>query len=451
MKILFCCEFYSPSVGGVQEVVRQIGERLAARGHHVTVATTAIPARTCRELHGVRIAEFAISGNLVKGMNGEVERYQQFVASGAFDLVVIKAAQQWAFDALWPVLSRIRGRKIFIPCGFSCLYEPAYAEYFEQLPFVLKGFDHLIFYATEYRDIRFAKEHGLVNFSIIPNGASETEFGVAPDQMFRRRYELSDREWLFLTVGSPATMKGHLEIAAAFCQVDCAGRPATLILNAGASLAGPASRPVVPSLKAKLSTYWEALREVNASDGLPSAIRHLGHGVFNKIGIRAGRYVVKNGAGAPTFQESLLAIIEKIHAEHAGKRILLLDLPREELVQAYIHADLFLFASRVEYSPLVLFEAVAAGTPFLSVQVGNTSEIAEWTGAGEICPADRDEHGYTRVDPTIFGAHWSRLVRDRAHLKQLGETGRRNWAARFTWEKITDQYESLFEKVAQYA
>ena len=118
MKILFCCEFYSPSVGGVQEVVRQIGERLVARRHHVTVATTALSARTCRELRGVRIAEFAVSGNLANGMKGEVERYQQFVRSGAFDLVVIKAAQQWTFDALWPVLTQICGRKIFIPCGF---------------------------------------------------------------------------------------------------------------------------------------------------------------------------------------------------------------------------------------------------------------------------------------------------------------------------------------------
>jgi glycosyltransferase involved in cell wall biosynthesis len=451
MKILFCCEFYSPSVGGVQEVVRQIGERLAARGHHVTVATTALSARTCRELRGVRIAEFAISGNLVQGMKGEVERYQQFVTSGAFDLVVIKAAQQWAFDALWPVLSRIPGRKIFIPCGFSCLYEPSYAEYFENLPDVLKQFDHLVFYASDYRDIGFAKDHGLGNFSIIPNGASEKEFDVAADRMFRRRYGMSDREWLFLTVGSPASMKGHLEIATAFFQADFDGRPATLMLNAGTSLAGQVSRPAGSPLKSKLSKYWKALRDVNASDGLPAAIRHLGHGVLNKVGIRAGRYVVENGTGAPTFQERLLTMIDKIHAEHVGKRVLLLDLPREELVQAYIHADLFLFASRVEYSPLVLFEAAAAGTPFLSVQVGNAPEIAEWTGAGEICPAGRDERGYTTVDPTIFGAHWSRLARNRARLAQLGETGKRNWAARFTWDKITDQYERLFEKVVQYA
>jgi glycosyltransferase involved in cell wall biosynthesis len=364
---------------------------------------------------------------------------------------VIKAAQQWTFDALWPVLDHISGGKIFIPCGFSSLYEPSYADYFEKLPRVLKQFDHLIFYASDYRDIGFAKKHGLADFSIIPNGASEQEFDVASDRMFRRRYGVSDHEWLFLTVGSPANMKGHLEIAMAFLQADFAGRPATLILNGGASLPSLASHSAGSSLMAKLSAYWDAVKDVNESDGLPAAVRHVGHGVLNKLGFRAGRYAVGQGTGAPTFQERLVAIIEKIHAEHVGKRVLLLNLPREELVQAYIHADLFLFASRVEYSPLVLFESAAAGTPFLSVQVGNAQEIAEWTGAGDICPTDHDERGYTKVDPTVFAAHWSRLAGDRTRLERLGETGKRNWAARYTWEKITDQYERLFEKVVQYA
>ena len=41
MKILHTVEYYAPSVGGAQEVVRQISERMVQRGHQVTVATTA--------------------------------------------------------------------------------------------------------------------------------------------------------------------------------------------------------------------------------------------------------------------------------------------------------------------------------------------------------------------------------------------------------------------------
>jgi hypothetical protein len=131
MKFLFCCEFYYPSIGGVQEVMKQIAERLVARGHEVTVATTALPNRDFTSLNGVQIAEFAVSGNLVRGMHGEIDRYRQFVKTFECDAILIKAAQQWTFDALWSDLAEISARKVFIPCGFSGLYESRYQAYFK--------------------------------------------------------------------------------------------------------------------------------------------------------------------------------------------------------------------------------------------------------------------------------------------------------------------------------
>lgn len=450
MNILFCCEFYAPSVGGVQEVMRQLAERLVVRGHSVTVATTAIPIRGFKELNGVRIQEFSISGNLAHGMKGDLECYRQFVTNNLFDVVMIKAAQQWTFDALWPVLPKIPGRKVFIPCGFSCLYEPSYANYFRELPSIMKQFDHLIFYASEYRDICFARQHGLTDFSIIPNGASEVEFSVTPDPSFRQRYGVGDEDLLFLTVGSPARMKGHCEIAEAFLTADFSGRPATLLLNSGASLAGH-THPVAPSIGVKSCEYWRVVREIGERDGLMSMAMHVGHGVLNKVGIRVGRYAHRGEGYQDVVKDDLSVLIDKIHNQNSRKQVVLTDLPRTELVQAYLNADLFLFASYVEYSPLVLFESAAAGTTFLSVPVGNAAEIAEWTGGGIICQASQDERGYTKVDPRVFGEQWSRLAENRAYLRQLGGAGKQNWASRFTWEIITGQYESVFRKIATYA
>src|SRR5579859_5149747 len=111
MRFLFCCEFYAPSVGGVQEVMRQVAERMVNRGHDVTVATTALEERHFRELNGVRIEGFHVAGNLVRGMQGEVDRYRAFVTTGHFDVMMVKAAQQWTFDALWPVLDEVPYRK----------------------------------------------------------------------------------------------------------------------------------------------------------------------------------------------------------------------------------------------------------------------------------------------------------------------------------------------------
>jgi hypothetical protein len=48
--------------------VRQVSRRLAAAGHDVTVATTAIARRTETVIDGVRIASFNVSGNAGRGL-----------------------------------------------------------------------------------------------------------------------------------------------------------------------------------------------------------------------------------------------------------------------------------------------------------------------------------------------------------------------------------------------
>lgn len=405
MRILFCCEFYPPSVGGVQEVMRQIAERLVKRGHDLTVATTRLPSRDFNELNGVKIREFKVSGNLMRGMAGEVDQYQQFVTSGQFDVIMIKAAQQWTFDALWPVLDRFNARKVFIPCGFSGLFESRYEEYFRQMPEVLHKFDHLIFYASDYRDINFVKEHGFSNLSVIPNGASEIEFTVSPDPSLRKRLGIYQDDFLFLTVGSFTGLKGQNEVISAYAKVELEC-PSVLVVNGNS-----VSSPDGVSLQTTLKKY--------VKDGLR------GLGIIHDE------------------KEQLVKKASVIDEQQKQKKVLFTDLSRPELVHAFMAADLFVFASNVEYSPLVLYESAAAGTPFLSVPVGNAEEIAAWTGGGKICPAPRDSKGYTRADPAVLAEHMSRVAGDKDLLLRLGETGKKNWAEKYTWEKIALEYEKV--------
>ena len=110
-------------------------------------------------------------------------------------------------------------------------------------------------------------------------------------------------------------------------------------------------------------------------------------------------------------------------------------------------ADLFVFASNIEYSPLVLFEAAAAGTPFLSVNVGNATEIAQWTGAGIICPSSIDAKGYTKVDEKVLAKTMAALMEQKERLKSLGAIGKRNWQDHYKWENIVRQYEHTFEQL----
>ncbi|NPU86178.1 MAG: glycosyltransferase family 4 protein [Syntrophaceae bacterium] len=406
-RVLLCAEWYAPSVGGVQKVVRELGEGLVRRGHDVTVATTSIDGRPGTLPGGVAVRGFDVSGNLVLGVRGEAEEYRQFVLDGGFDALLVYAAQQWTFDALWPILPQVQARKIHVPCGYSCLYEPSYEDYFRRMPDILRQFDHLVFNATDYRDIQFARENGLERFSVLPNGASEREFAVSPVPDLRQRLGIAPEAFVLLSVGSPPFAKGHAEVAQAYARASFPF-PTCLVLD------GRYERRYHPPAQ-------------NRRDRVRLHLR----GVLKRI---------LRGQENPAQQ--LLLACQSIRRQR-GKQVVFTDLPREEMVAAFFAADLFVFASRVEYSPLVLFEAAAAGLPFLTVPAGNADEIARWTGAGEIVPAERDRVGNTRVSVDVLSQAMADLATDRERLGMLGRRGRENWKRNYTWETIVGRYEEL--------
>lgn len=98
MRILHTVEFYYPSTGGSQEVVKQLSERMAAMGHEVIVATSWLPERKATVINGVHIKEFKISGNMVHGYQGNTKEYREFILNEKFDVIMNYAAQQWSTD-----------------------------------------------------------------------------------------------------------------------------------------------------------------------------------------------------------------------------------------------------------------------------------------------------------------------------------------------------------------
>ena len=362
-------------MGGAQEVVRQISERLAARGHEVTVATSALPARTATSINGVAVREFEIRGNAVRGMSGDLEAYRRFVLDGEFDVVMTYAAQQWTTDALLPVVEQISQPVVLAPCGFSGLHDPAYAGYFRDLRDDLLRFDALIFHSDTYQDIRFARAAGAGRITVIPNGADEREFGgLERAGAFRAAHGIESDEPLLLTVGGHTGMKGHREAMSALRASDRA-RTLAIIGNTP-----------------------------------------IGRGCLPRCRVRAA-----------------------VNRVTGGGRVILADPPREQVLAAYADADLFVFCSRIECSPLVLFEAIAAGLPFVSVDVGNAGEIADWSGAGVI--AGRA--------PGDVAAAVDQLLADAPRRAEMAKRGRAAWRDRFTWDAVTGHYEQLYGGLAQ--
>lgn len=416
MKILHTVEFYYPSVGGAQEVVRQISERLVQRGHEVTVATTRLPERRALDVNGVRIEEFEISGNAVNGFEGEVDRYQRFLLDSKFDIMMNYAAQEWTMDLAFPLLRSLTYRKVMTPCGFSALYNSLFGDYFAHMPNVMRQYDHLVFHANDYRDIDFTRQHGLVNYSVIPNGAAAEEFD-SPAGDFRERYGIDTNSPMLLTIGNHTGEKGHRLAIETLRRLSVDHASLVIIggLSERSNLWFGVGLPLTKAMK-RLRVYDAARILLNAALG---------------------------GASRGCLPECRTQA-KLVNLHRAGKQIFLLDPPRQDVVAAYQAADLFLFGSNVEYSPLVLFEAMAAGLPFVTTACGNASEIIAWSGGGVLVPSNRREDGTVHASPADFSLAVESLLSDSDRRARLGRSGREAWRSRFTWDAIAQKYEKLY-------
>jgi glycosyltransferase involved in cell wall biosynthesis len=420
LKILHTVEFYHPSVGGAQEVVRQLSERLVQHEHEVTVATTYLPARKEQFINGVRIEEFDIWGNAVDGIRGEAERYQRFLIESQFDIMMNYAAQEWTMDLVFPILEQIPYRKVMIPCGFSALYNPAFQEYFSKMPEIMRKYDHLVFHADHYRDIDFARQHNINHYSIIPNGASQAEFEVV-DNTFRRRYSIPENEPLLLTVGGHTGQKGHR-----LC-MEALGR--------------------LKNERATLIIIGNIFHRTNFGDLFLRPLLH--HFRYLRLfeAIKLIAYSLLGGVHPGCLSECRSRATWINLRQRGKKRVLLLDPPRQDVIAAYHAADLFVFGSNIEYSPLVLFEALASRTPFVSLACGNAAEIAAWSQGGIIAPTFLQENRYVDSTPDEFTSAIASLLNDEKKRAGLADTGHRRWLEKFTWEQIVLEYEDLYQRL----
>jgi len=365
LSILHTVEFYPPHVGGAEIVVQQISERLAKRGHRVEVATTKLPDRSFKDLNGVSIHEFDITGNLGSGFRGtDIQRYIDFLLHHPAHVVMNYAAQQWATDLAFATLESTREKRVTViaPCGYSALDDartvrwPQFTDYFNKIiPMAVPIYDAAVYHSSLYKDYEFANLHGFQNSVVIPNGVDEEEFTKPLLINFREKYKIVT-PYMGLCVANFYAGKGHERVI-------------------------------------------EAVRQMNRPD-------------FTMV------FIGKEGNE-----------LQPLKKQSDGLNIkFVVNIPREDTVAAYHTADVFLFGSHIEASPLVIIEAKASKTPFVSTDCGN---VGEWKG-GIVCLPDEM-------------ANEANNILDNASLrKQLSEEGYIEWKEKLTWEAVVDKYEELY-------
>lgn len=365
LSILHTVEFFHPHVGGAETVVQQISERLAKRGHHVEIATTKLPDRNFQELNGVVIHEFDVAGNLATGFRGiDIQRYRDFLCNHAANVAMNYAAQQWATDLAFSALEKTKGGRINIIA--PCGYSAL----------------------QDARTIRWPQFTEYFN-KIIPIALPLYDAAIYHSSIYK------DYEFAML----------H-------------GFQNSVVIPNGVDEEEFTRNPTINFReKYNIMTSFLGLCVANfykgkGHDRLIEAVRQMNRPDFSMV------FIGKDGG----------ELIE-LQKQAQGLNIyFLVNIPREDTVSAYHTADIFLFGSYIEASPLVIIEAKASKTPFVSTDCGN---VKEWKG-GIVC------------SPEEIADNANRLLNNESSRKQLAEEGYREWKEKLTWKAIVDQYEDLY-------
>jgi glycosyltransferase involved in cell wall biosynthesis len=382
MKILLTAEFYYPSIGGAQKVVSEIAERLAVNNDlKVYIATSQIYKNQKRKeiLNSVNIRRFNIKGNYVENYIGEKNSYIKFLTKSKFDVILFYAAQQWTFDLALDILKEIKSKKIFCPCGFSRINKIAYKSYFLKIAERINIFDKVIFHSNQYLDYYFLKKFlKKKKISIIPNAADINFLNLKKNKIFND-YKI------FLNVSNLVPGKRQdLSIFVAF---------------------------IISIFVRKKIKFYFVGNYIKASDIKKKLIYIIFYYYLNLLRIIF----------------NLLFINKEI--------IFLENLTRDKVLNLYKKSDYFLFTSRVECSPIVIFEALASGLPFFSLKSGNIEEISKKTKAG-IC-----KNNFINLSFAII-----KILSNSKRLIKMSKNGISNFKMIYNWTKVFKKYENIILK-----
>ena len=374
MNILICSEFFYPSVGGAQKVAFELSTNFKKMGHKVQIATSRFSKKQKKleNKFGIVINRFDISGNYIKGIKGEKDKYINFLKDKNFDVILFYAAQQWTFDIILDHVKDFQSNLYLATCGFSKLYSIRYAKYFKILPSKLKLLNCNIVHSNIYQDGEFLKEHKIRNKVLIPNGAGK-EFIKKNDKYFLKKIGIKKEDINILNVSSFKFNKGQdLSIISFF------------FLNTSKNM-----------------------NLILIGDKFMSN--------FYRIYLLFLKYLVE-----------IFSPTKKIY--------FIENLDRKFVLSSFFECDFFLFTSRLECSPLVLFETSAAGLPFYSTKVGNSEEISKWLKSGFV---------FSNV---LFLSNFLNKLLRKKNINKLSNNGIKNFKKYYNWDKITQKYLKTFKK-----
>ncbi|RME46225.1 MAG: glycosyltransferase [Chloroflexi bacterium] len=399
MQILHIYKDYHPVVGGIENHVRMLAEAQAQRGFDVTVLVTSLSSKTTvTEMNGVRVIRagrlaHVASTPLSLAFFGQLRRLRADVAHLHFPYPPGEVGNLLFRPGRRTVITY--HSDVIRQQGLLRLYRPLLRQ-------VLRRADRIIATSPNYiRSSPFLREVA-DRCTVVPLGIDPTPFLRRDDRAasIRSRFQAG------------VSRRGPASVAQAAGGIEAAtpSPPA-----AGVAVQASAGRPLL--------LFVGRLRYYKGLEYLLRAMRD----------IDATLLVVGSGPMATEWQE--LA-----RNQGLGERVHFLgEVPDAELPAYYQAADLFVLPAshRSEAFGVVQLEAMAAGKPVISTDLGTGTSFVNQDGVTGYVVPPRDARALARAI--------NRLLEDAELQQAMGEEGRQRVLKHFTVDRMVDGVVRVYE------
>lgn len=330
MRVLITTFTFPPDSNGVALVSYNHAILLHQLGYEVYIATSNNMERKV-EAYPFKIFEFNVSGNanIRNRYKGEIKKYIDFISTIKCEIIICHAYQIWSTDLALRAFKNNPAKKVMISHGISANSRRGFPRtilawllwrpYIWRMPKMMDSFDHLIFLSDKqdkdrFYDFYLLNKRKKTNYSIIPNGVDFLGDVQESNSFnsFRRKYNIPEDTFLILNVSNYSSDKNQFFVLKSFLGAE--------IKNAVLVFIGSNKNSYSKSLE---DFYFNTKRKYEPE--------------------------------------------KNVH--------FLSSLSRNDIINAYKAADLFCFASKTEYFPLVIIEAMISKTAWISTDVGCVANL----------------------------------------------------------------------------
>ena len=392
MKILVTTYVYPPTSCGCSESASVLSRGLARLGHTVTVFTGYHPERKpVPEDAKLTVEAFKITGNYhykvgIQATPEEIARFQKMLLEGDFDLIIFENWDVWCTYLAEPILGRLKPKKIIVSHGFTPhIWHPHPGlgwglgnwlggwPLVARTPWLMRYFERLVVLSPRPTLGRFF-DHWMARAT-----GNKKKVAVIPNGAFATEFNAPDLP----------DFRKDFEIG-----------PGLMLLY--------------------VANYCDRKDQ-------KKAVR-----VFRQAGLKDATLVLI-GSALNDYAEEARQLDREMQAQYpAGKVVFLEKLNRRQTCAAYRAADLFLLTAWAETQPIVLMEAMASHTPWLSTDVGCVAELP-----GGLVVRTEEE----------LVARLRELAGSPALRQKLTDEG---WAAcqqTYDWDQVVKAYDRLIKEV----